>query len=275
MVAGPAILDLYFVPLPDGGAIVTSRVRHDLAANRDEFYSRPTERAAFWPDAPNILAGRDLQGGGTWLGLTRTGRFAALTNYRDFRHPQHGERSRGLLVSDFLQSDAPPADYLDRLSRSGAKLGDFNLLVGDRHQLWYYSNRGTPPLEVPPGIHGLSNHLLDTPWPKVAEGSAALAALLRRGPDRSPTDIFLILANRQPAADRLLPDTGVGRERERLLSSAFIASPEYGTRSSTLLFFSSSDMATFIERTFDAPDVYRDCAFRFPLLAPPPARGGI
>lgn len=246
-----------------------------LAANRDEYYSRPTAPAAFWPDAPDILAGRDLEGGGTWLGLTRTGRFAALTNYRDFRNHRHGTLSRGVLVADYLRSEVPPADYLDRVSRATEQLSDFNLLVGDRSQLWYYSNRVPAPLEVPPGVHGLANHLLDTPWPKVAQGTTALAGLLRRSPDRSPTELFALLADRQPAPDHLLPDTGIGSERERLLSPAFIVSPDYGTRSSTVLFLGSTGMVTFIERTFASADVHRDRAFRFPLFPPHPAGGGI
>lgn len=223
-----------------------------LAANRDEFHRRPTARAGFWPQAPQLLAGRDLEGGGSWLGLSRRGRFAAITNYRNLAEVSGigaDKRSRGLLVSDFLTGTLPPEDFLAGLAQQPEAYRGFNLLLGDGDGLHYYSNRGGPPRRLAPGLYGLSNHLLDTPWPKVAEGKRALARLLAGG---LPTeeDLFALLADRTQAPDALLPDTGLSREWERLLSSRFIQSPDYGTRASTLLLFDPRGGARFIERSF-------------------------
>ncbi len=152
-----------------------------LLANRDEFYARPSQAAGYWQDLPNIYGGRDLQGGGTWLGVTRSGRFAAVTNYRDPAAPT-GIRSRGDLVAGFLQSDLAATDYLTDVHARSGEYSGFNLLVGEfskaRNELHYYSNRGADPRELKPGIYGLSNHLLDTPWPKVATGKARFTQIL-------------------------------------------------------------------------------------------------
>ena len=226
-----------------------------LAANRDEFYTRPSAAAHFWPDAAGVLAGRDLERGGTWLGVTRAGRIAAVTNYREPGREQHDAPSRGALVAAYLQGDERPGAYLAALAWQAAEFNGFNLLVGTPRALYYYSNRGaSEPQRLKPGVHGLSNHLLDTPWPKVARGQAALERLLaaERTPDvKSLTEgLFSILAERAQGPDELLPQTGVGLELERVLSSAFITSPTYGTRSSTVLLIARSERVTFIERTF-------------------------
>lgn len=223
-----------------------------LVANRDEFHRRPTAAAGFWPQAPQVLAGRDLEGGGSWLGLSRDGRLAAVTNYRNLAEVSGGgadKRSRGLLVSDFLTGSAPAAEFLAALAQQAENYRGFNLLLSDATGLFYCSNRGAAPRRLPPGLYGLSNHLLDTPWPKVAEGKRVLAPLLAAG---MPTEaqLFELLADRTLAPDSLLPQTGLTRDWERLLSSRFIQSPDYGTRASTLVWFDQQGGATFIERRF-------------------------
>ncbi len=225
-----------------------------LIANRDEFYQRPTAAADFWPQAPMVLAGRDLEGGGSWLGVTRTGRLAAITNYRNLAEVSGvgvDKRSRGLLVSDFLTGNAAPAQYLEQLAQQPENYRGFNLLVGDLDGLHYYSNRGVAPRPLAPGLYGLSNHLLDTPWPKVAEGKRLLAQLLSRGVP-SEGELLELLADRTVAPDPLLPETGLSRDWERLLSSRFIHSPDYGTRASTLLLVDDRQRARFIECSFGA-----------------------
>lgn len=222
-----------------------------LAANRDEFFRRPTAPAAFWDDAPQLLAGRDLQSGGTWLGITTDGRFAAITNYRDPASYRREAPSRGRLVSDFLRGAMAPSVYLAQLHEEGSGYNGFNLIFGDSARLCCFSNRASLPPAIPPGIHGLSNHLLDTPWPKVSSGREALQRVLNALPPLDPKALFALLADRNIPSDRLLPDTGVGIERERLLAPLFIDTPDYGTRSSTLLLIDRENRVTFLERTFN------------------------
>jgi uncharacterized protein with NRDE domain len=221
-----------------------------VAANRDEFYGRPTEPAAFWEESPEVLAGRDLEGGGTWLGFTRSGRFAALTNFRagDFRLAD--APTRGRLVSDFLQSRALPANYLTELEQRAASYNGFNLLLADGATLHWYSNRGGAPRALGPGLYGISNHLLDTPWPKVARGKQALGEIME-GDSIDAEAVLALLGDDHNAADTDLPDTGVGREWERVLSSMFITSESYGTRSSTVLLVEGSGHAAFTERSHE------------------------
>jgi uncharacterized protein with NRDE domain len=218
-----------------------------IAANRDEYYQRPTAQAAYWKDHSHILAGRDLECMGTWLGVTRDGRFAALTNYRDARQPKADAPSRGHLVGNFLLSDLDPRSYLDEIRIAAPRYNGFNLLAGDTESVFCFSNRESTVHKLPPGIHGLSNHLLDTPWPKVVRGKQRLQQALARGPD---ADALLdLLHDREPAPESELPDTGIGIERERMLSPALIVSPLYGTRSSTALLFGSDGSVGFTERT--------------------------
>ena len=221
-----------------------------LAANRDESYARPSTPLAFWPDAPRVLAGRDLEKGGTWLGITRDGRFAGITNYRQAHAYHDGAPSRGLLVGDFLLGEAPPAQYLNTLKAQGERYNGFNLIAGDTSGVYYYSNRLGEVHEVAPGIHGLSNHLLDTPWPKVEQGKQALARMMALSGEELIDELFAMLASRTLAMDDLLPDTGVGTARERVLSPAFIAASGYGTRSSSVLLISKSGRVTFYEKSF-------------------------
>jgi uncharacterized protein with NRDE domain len=220
-----------------------------IAANRDEYYDRSTEQASFWHEAPELLAGRDLRAGGTWLGLTRTGRIAALTNFRDPKSINEDAPSRGKVVSDFLLNSDSPIHYLERLSRDAHLYNGFNLLVGWKEEFFWYSNRGNGIQRLPPGIYGLSNHLLDTPWPKIERGKKAFGKVLAET-DLSTEDLFQLLQDRTVAKDESLPDTGVGLEWERLLSPIFITSPHYGTRSSTIILLDGNGRATFMEKSF-------------------------
>ena len=224
-----------------------------VAANRDEFYDRPTAPAAFWPEQPGILGGRDLEAGGTWLGIDRTGRFAAVTNYRQGEREPTAPRSRGLLVSDYLATDIGVRAHLERAERDAALYNGFNLIAGDPRELFYFSNREGRPRALGPGIYGLSNHLLDTAWPKVTTSKNALDALLRGGGSELLPSLFALLSDRRQAGDESLPSTGIGLAWERLLSSAFVASKEYGTRSSTVVLVGRAGGVVFVERSF-GPD---------------------
>lgn len=219
-----------------------------VAANRDEFFARPSAPAGFWEDAPRILAGRDLQAGGTWLGVSRGQRFAALTNFREGGKPRDDAPSRGALVADFLAGESTPETYLENLSRRGPDYNGFNLFVGDGKRLGYYSNRNAGTRWLLPGIYGLSNHLLDTPWPKLSAAKAAFAAALAQLPAAMP--FFELLADRETVPDTHLPETGVPLEWERILSSVFVSSPNYGTRASSLLTIDRDGWVSFLERSF-------------------------
>ena len=224
-----------------------------VAANRDEFYQRPTAPADFWEEAPEILAGRDLQAGGTWFGIDRQGRLAALTNYRDPALHRTGAPSRGELVSDYLRGRQEPKAYLDAVESRAGLYNGFSLVLGNLSSLCFFSNRDARfPLE--PGLHGMSNRLLDTPWPKVERGKRALAALLAAGDEPAPEALLALLADRLRPPDDELPDTGVGLEWERVLSPIFIESPLYGTRSSTVLIVDSEGRVTLVERVFGGGD---------------------
>lgn len=217
-----------------------------VAANRDEYYRRPTAPAAFWPDHPQLLAGRDLESGGTWMGVTRQGRCAALTNFRDPGRHQPQAPSRGRLVADFLTGAQSIDAYLDGLDASA--YNGFNLLLGDGERLVAFSNVSNERHELEPGIYGLSNALLDTPWPKVGAGKTALQAALNALPDERP--LGELLRDDRTHPDDALPATGVPLEWERLLSAAFVLSPDYGTRCSTLLSLSAGGIVTFDEQSW-------------------------
>jgi len=220
-----------------------------LAANRDEFHARPTAPLDFWADDPAILAGRDLKGGGTWMGVSRSGRFAALTNYRDPASLRPDAASRGRLAADFLKGGAPARRYLERLQRTASGFNGFNLLVMDAAGLYHYSNRGDGVSPVRPGVHGLGNALLDTPWPKVERGKAALEKALSGG-EPDPESLLNLLEDQTRAPDPQLPDTGVGLDRERMLSPMFIVSDGYGTRTSSVVIMDRQGGVVFWERTF-------------------------
>jgi len=221
-----------------------------VAANRDEFHARPTARAAWWPDHPEILAGRDLQAGGTWLGITRTGRFAALTNYRDPEQRRVDAPSRGALVTAMLESGASVAEGLAYLREVGAHYNGFNLIFSDGERLGIYESVLGSGRELGPGIYGLSNHLLDTPWPKVQNAKTRLEAALLGLAGTAP--LLDLLRDDRPASDAELPRTGVSLEWERLLSSAFVRAPDYGTRCSTIIRIDAQGRAYFDEWSWNS-----------------------
>mgnify|MGYP001823442828 CR=1 FL=1 len=221
-----------------------------LIANRDEFYERPTRPLASWHDAPDVYGGRDLKGNGTWLGVSRRGRIAAVTNYRDPAAQNPQALSRGLLTSRFLKGTDPPETYLNNLQNNGHRYNGFNLLIGDWQRLWYYSNRGNRIVALHPGLYGLSNRFIDTEWPKLVNGKKRLEKVLNRKKGWEIEELFGVLSDRAIAPDCQLPDTGVGLEWERLLSPLFITSPTYGTRSSTVLLIAESGEVTIEERSF-------------------------
>ncbi len=235
--------------------VLAWRVRPDLplvvAANRDEWRDRPAREAHWWPDRPGILAGRDLQAGGTWMGLTRTGRFAAVTNFRDPSDRRPAARSRGTLVAEFLAGREPPDEYLEGLAARAREYNGFNLILGDRGALYYFGSREGTVRAIEPGIHGLSNHMLDEPWPKVIRGREAMAGAIAE-PDPAPT-LFALLSDTTGVPDERLPDTGVGLEWERRLAPALITGADYGTRASTVLTVSAAGHGFFEERS-RAPD---------------------
>ena len=218
-----------------------------VAANRDEWRDRPAVPARWWDDHPQLLAGRDLQAGGTWMGITRGRRFAAVTNFRDPSDRRSTALSRGTLVAEFLLGTGTPQAYLRELAGRAAQYNGFNLLVSDGTSLLYFGSREGEVREVEPGVHALSNHLLDEPWPKVRRARAALASALGSGDE----PLFAMLSDTAPGPDDQLPDTGVGLERERLLSPILITGPDYGTRASTVL-RAGRNGARFEERTRDA-----------------------
>ncbi len=235
---------------------IAFHVRRDypliLLANRDEYYSRATESSHRWPDHPEILAGRDIVSRGTWLGVTEGGRFAAITNYRDPNEPKRST-SRGSLVADFLRSKVSAEDFLAITRDKGHEFAGFNLIVGEmnarRSELYYYSNRQGTVEKLTKGIYGLSNRLLDTPWPKVEKGKIALSNNLDHA-TISNESLFEIVRDETLADDEDLPDTGIGKSREKLLSAIFIKSPDYGTRCSTILRFDEAFNFDFDERVF-------------------------
>ena len=234
-----------------------------VAANRDEFYGRPAREAHFWDDVPDILAGRDLSQMGTWLGVTKSGRFAALTNFRDPSLPETGKISRGALVKEFLASVSDPETFLKTLEPD-AYTG-FNVLLGDGEKLFYYNNLEQEIAEVSPGTHGLSNHFLNTPWPKVVKGKTRLESYLEKSIEADPDDLFEILRDTEQAADPHLPVTGVGLEFERMLSPIFIKTPDYGTRSATVLLVDYDNNVTFAERVYEKGEFSGQQLFEFSI----------
>jgi uncharacterized protein with NRDE domain len=221
-----------------------------LAANRDEFYNRPTAPLNYWADHPEVLAGRDLKANGTWLGVTRSGRIAALTNFRESGPQIEKAPSRGMLIRNYLTGNSSPQRYLQAVREAANTYNGFNLITGDESGIYYYSNRAKQVQKLKSGFHGISNHLLNTPWPKVKKGKSSLQSQLNGKEKIDPEKIFGILSNRSFPPDDELPDTGVGLQWERILSPLFIISPDYGTRSSSIVLIAKSGQVTIMERTF-------------------------
>lgn len=220
-----------------------------FAANRDEFYDRPSEQAEFWSEHPDLLAGKDLKAGGTWMGITKQGRIAAITNFRDLKNHRDFAPSRGKLTLDFLQDKISAEEYYKKLKPTLNDFNGFNLLLGDVDNLYYFSNKTDTLLKLKPGIHGISNAVLDTPWPKVVKSKHNLESLTQQK-EIHTWEVLNILKDTTLAKDNELPDTGVGLELERMLSSVFIKSEKYGTRCSTVIMVDNKNNVNFLEKFF-------------------------
>lgn len=235
-----------------------------FAANRDEHYERPSRAAQFWNKNPNILAGKDLKAGGTWMGVNKKGEFSAITNYRDPDIDKEDPPSRGKLVLNFLKTDENAQEYLSTLQPRANQYMGFNLLVGSLDQLGYYSNQQDDILFLDSGLYGLSNHLLETPWPKVRLAKRKLQSLMSDG-SIAPKPLFDLLADDREAPYEELPDTGIPKEVEKKVSPIFIKSNGYGTRCSTVLLIDHNGEVTFAERRFKpgTMDVEKENRYEF------------
>lgn len=230
------------------------RYRLIVAANRDEYHERPAAPLAKWPEAPHILAGRDLRAAGTWLGLDPARRFGVVTNFRELQRPQPAAPSRGGLLPQYLAGAHDARQFFAQLEPAADEYSGFNLLLNDAGSLWYGSNRARPfARELPPGVYGLSNELLDTPWPKLVRVKARFQRWLAQ-PDATPAGLFSLLADRTPApsAEGPLPTGGLPREWERILSAPFVVHPTYGTRCSTVVLLEPGGALYLAERRFDS-----------------------
>lgn len=220
-----------------------------LAANRDEFHARPSRALGWWPDRAGVLAGRDLQAGGSWLAVHRDGRFATVTNYREQARRVPGLESRGALVADFVAGSATPAAFVRSIPAE--RYAGFSLLAGDGEELWYVSNRGDGPTRLEPGVYGLSNAVLDTPWPKVVRSRDALGALIASG-EPGESALIRLMADRTPVpADQVEPGELPFAE-ERALTAPFIVAADYGTRCTTTVGWRRDGRVSVCERRFDA-----------------------
>lgn len=243
-----------------------------VAANRDEFFERPTEQANFWispATGQRILSGRDLTAGGTWLGISESGRFAAVTNIRDPSVQETKPRSRGALTVDFLQGTMPARDYAQSLHEIQQEFAGFNLLLGDENSLIYINNVEGVEKEVAPGIHGLSNGLLNSDWPKVTQGRAQLQKILEMDSKPDSDRLLEIMRNPTQAEDSQLPDTGLPTQLERELSAAFIHNTErnYGTRCSTAIVVNAQHHCLFSEQNFNSKgQATKSHCYQFKLL---------
>ena len=239
-----------------------------LAGNRDEAHARPTARLAAWTDAPQVVAGRDLTAGGTWLGTAahpaQVGRWATVTNVRDPAAIRRDARSRGALVADFLRGSDAPEAYARRVHAAREAFNGFNLLVGVGGEAWLASTRRPAAERLAAGVHGLSNDTLDTPWPKLTRGRDAFAAVLARTGPPDADALLGVLADETRPADADLPETGVGPALERVLSPAFIRGAHYGTRASTVLVLDAGGGGRIVEQTW-GPDGARGALVRLAL----------
>ena len=224
-----------------------------IAANRDEFFQRPTRKAGFWEDHPNVLAGRDLEKGGTWLGIDRRGRVAAVTNYREPSRQliDSGDLSRGFLVRDYLTGVNPVREYLGEVARNLRRYDGFNLFAGDQQTLFFISTYMVEPASLAPGIHGISNGALDYPWPKVLLGKSRFDGILQNTDDINEEDLFTLLADRTVPDTGPTPEAGLDIDTARLLAPIFVHGENYGTRSSTVLLCNREGKVRFTEKSFD------------------------
>lgn len=232
-----------------------------VLANRDEFYNRPTGKAEEWPEMPGMFAGRDLASGGTWFGA-RNERWASITNIREGKKDLDSHhKSRGWLVLDYLQGNLHPKAFLEKINSGVELFAGYNLLLGDGQELWYASNRIAAPVHLEPGIYGLSNAFLETPWPKVVQGKTALEKLIT-SEELDHNTAFSLLADTTLAEDKALPQTGVPYEWEKALSAIFVRMANYGTRCSTLLTRTSDNSYHLVERSYlDGPSQWEEKEF--------------
>lgn len=236
-----------------------------LAANRDEFYSRPARRAQFWKEEgfSELLAGKDLEAGGTWMGISKSGNWGALTNYRDPSSIRENPPSRGELVLDYLKNNSQMESYLSEIQAKAQEYNGFNLLAGDRNSVWHYSNVTDAITELSAGIHGVSNALLDTSWPKLDQAKKDLEAVIQTD-NIDVEELFQLLKNEHKPPEDQLPDTVIPKEWEKAISSVFIKTETYGTRCSTLLLIDQQNEATFTERKYDpsSSEILEENAFK-------------
>ncbi len=235
-----------------------------LGANRDEFYNRPASPAKFWDDHKNLLAGKDLKDGGTWLGVTKQGRFAAITNYRDLRNIKLNTPSRGNIVKSFLIKDDDIENFSKEIISTKGHYNGYNLIYGCADYLFYFSNYNNSLQKIDKGIHALSNHLLNTPWFKVVKSKNQFERVIQN--NFAAEDIFKILSDTILSPDNELPETGLDKEREKIISSIFIKTKEYGTRCSTVITIDNNNFVNFTERTFNNNSKnYSEASFNFQI----------
>jgi len=227
-----------------------SKYKLIFCANRDEFYNRKAVEMHFWPENDSILAGKDVQGGGTWLGITKKGKLAALTNFREQSTVSPTKPSRGQIVKKFLEQDYETKEFIDYLKKSKSFYEGYNLIFGTIDKLYYFSNRSNGTLPISPGLYGLSNATLDTPWPKIKRGKALLAEAISK-PDFSITELFNVLTDNHKVHDDMLPDTGISPVYEKELSPIFVNMEHYGTRSSTVILVDYDYNANVYEQRYD------------------------
>ena len=245
------------------GYKISSKYPLILAANRDEFYQRPTAHMHFWEDKPSILAGKDLQQGGTWFGVNQKGIFAGLTNYRNPAAIKQNAPSRGEIIIDFLESGKSIETHFKPFKKKAASYNGFNLIFGNKDNLFWFSNLKNTIKKITPGIHGLSNRFLNTPWPKVESGKKALQKIISE--TITSESLFSILTDQSVPDDSLLPHTGMGLEWERILSPLFIQSDIYGTRSSIVMLMNQNGNIKITERSYHPENklLYKDQKFFF------------
>lgn len=237
-----------------------------LAGNRDEFYQRPTKPAHVWTTNPEMIAGKDLKAGGTWLGVSVKGELGAITNHRDIHHPKEGFKSRGVIIPDFLTFNGPLKERISRIRNEAEDYSGYNLVVGTSEQLYYISNINGAGQRIQPGLHGISNAFLDTPWPKVELAKKEFSKAIQTE-EIDKEEIFELLNRSEPFPEEQLPDTGLSPEMEKAVSPVFIKTETYGTRSSTLLMIDKNGYVTFTERNYrnGTGDPLPDQSFEFKI----------
>lgn len=221
-----------------------------VAANRDEFYARKTAAVSVWADHPDVIGGRDLEAQGTWMAMTKGGKIGMVTNYRDIKNINPKAPTRGLLVTDFLFNKYEAEAYLKEVHLKASQYNGFSLVVGSIDELYYYSNYQSRIIKLTQGFYGLSNHLLDTPWPKVKRGKKKMTSVLTSS-DFGPSELFEVLRDEKIAPDNQLPNTGLDIERERAVSAMFIKSPNYGSRCSTVVLVDRDNNVSYTERVYN------------------------